>query len=224
MLGFLPNLATFGEPSWTCETEPVRSPLMPLCPSLELAVFPCYTVLWGIESATVCRPCPERWSPILPVPEAAACVRGATHVRKGPSSVEKIRGYIIGDEQEVTCGADHLNPRGSGLERWNAGGRDALRLFREHQRRGYPESDATVARYAQRVCQAPRQQPPRQPLPVVAEPQEQLLTAWRAAWPVLRREEKRAGDKAPLLAQLRAQQAAVAEAIDLAQDFARLTR
>jgi len=58
----------------------------------------------------------------------------------------------------------------------------------------------------------------------VAEPQEQLLTAWRAAWPVLRREEKRAGDKAPLLAQLRAQQAEVAEAIDLAQDFARLTR
>ena len=105
---------TFGEPSWTCETEPVQSPLMPLCPSLDLAVFPCYTVLWGLESAAVCRPCPARWSPIWPVPRVAACVRGATHVRKGPSSMKKIRGDIIGDEQEVTCGADHLNTRGSG--------------------------------------------------------------------------------------------------------------
>jgi transposase len=35
------------------------------------------------------------------------------------------------------------------LERWNAGCRDALRLFRELQPRGYPGSYATVARYAQ---------------------------------------------------------------------------
>jgi transposase len=32
------------------------------------------------------------------------------------------------------------------LERWNAGGRDALRLFREIQRRGYAGSYASVAR------------------------------------------------------------------------------
>ena len=32
------------------------------------------------------------------------------------------------------------------LERWNAGCRDALRLFREIQPRGYPGSYATVAR------------------------------------------------------------------------------
>ena len=37
------------------------------------------------------------------------------------------------------------------LERWNAGCRDALRLFRELQQRGYPGSYATVARYAQRA-------------------------------------------------------------------------
>ena len=40
------------------------------------------------------------------------------------------------------------------LERWNAGCRDALRLFRELQPRGYPGSYATVARYAQRLRQA----------------------------------------------------------------------
>ena len=40
------------------------------------------------------------------------------------------------------------------LERWNAGCRDALRLFRELQPRGYPGSYVTVARYAQRLRQA----------------------------------------------------------------------
>jgi transposase len=37
------------------------------------------------------------------------------------------------------------------LERWNAGHRDALRLFRELQQRGYAGSYPTVARYAQRL-------------------------------------------------------------------------
>jgi transposase len=40
------------------------------------------------------------------------------------------------------------------LERWNAGCRDALRLFRELQQQGYPGSYATVARYAQRLHHA----------------------------------------------------------------------
>jgi transposase len=55
------------------------------------------------------------------------------------------------------------------LERWHAGCRDAWRLCGERQRRGYPGSYATVARYAQRLGQAqgqaPRQRPPRQTLP-----------------------------------------------------------
>jgi transposase len=114
------------------------------------------------------------------------------------------------------------------LERWNAGCHDALRLYGELQQRGYSGSYATVARSAQRLRQAqgqaPRPRPPRQTLPVVAEPHQRLLTARQAAWLVLRREEKRAGDEAPRLAQLRAQHADVAEAIDLAQDFARLVR
>ena len=114
------------------------------------------------------------------------------------------------------------------LERWHAGCRDAWRLCGERQRRGYPGSYATVARYAQRLGQAqgqaPRQRPPRQTLPVVAEPQQPLLTARQAAWLVLRREERRDEDEAQQLAQLRAQHAEVAEAIELAQHFAQLVR
>ena len=115
------------------------------------------------------------------------------------------------------------------LGRWNAGCHDALRLYGELQQRGYPGSYATVARYAQRLRQAqgqvPRQRrPPRPTLPVVAEPHHRLLTARQAAWLVVRREEKRTQDEAQQLAQLHAQHADVAEAIDLAQDFAQLVR
>jgi transposase len=114
------------------------------------------------------------------------------------------------------------------LERWNAGCHDALRLFSELQRRGYPGSYATVARYAQRLRQAqgqaPRQRRPRPSLPVVAEPHHRLLTARQAAWLVVQHEEKRTKHEAQQLAQLHAQHAEVAEAIDLAQDFVQLVR
>ena len=114
------------------------------------------------------------------------------------------------------------------LERWNAGCCDALRLYGELQQRGYPGSYATVARYAQRLRhaqgQAPRPRPPRPSLPVVAEPRHPLLTARQAAWLVLRRAEPRDQQATQSLAQLRAQHVEVAEAIDLAQDFAQLVR
>jgi transposase len=114
------------------------------------------------------------------------------------------------------------------LERWNAGCHDALRLYGELQQRGYPGSYATVARYAQRLRQAqgqaPRPRRRRLPFPVVAEPHQRLLTARQAAWLVVRHEEQRTKDDAQPLAQLRVQHAAVAEAIDLAQDFVQLVR
>jgi transposase len=50
------------------------------------------------------------------------------------------------------------------------------------------------------------------------------LTPRRATWLVLRREAKRTEAEVQQLAQLRAQAADVAEAIDLAQDFATLVR
>ena len=64
----------------------------------------------------------------------------------------------------------------------------------------------------------------RQPLPAVAEPPWQPLTPRRATWLVLRRETKRTDTETQQLTALRAQQAEVAEAIDLAQDFATLVR
>ncbi len=50
------------------------------------------------------------------------------------------------------------------------------------------------------------------------------LTPRRATWLVLRREAKRTEAETQQLAQLHAQQAEVAEAIDLTQDFAQLVR
>ena len=114
------------------------------------------------------------------------------------------------------------------LDRWNAGCHDALRLYGELQQRGYSGSYATVARYAQRLRQAqgqaPRPRRRRSPLPLVAEPHHRPLTARQAAWLVVRHAGQRTQDDAQQLAQLRAQHADVAEAIDLAQDFAHLVR
>jgi transposase len=114
------------------------------------------------------------------------------------------------------------------LERWNAGCYTAMRLFREIRQRGYAGGYGVVAAYARRLRQAqglpPGHRCPRQALPPVAEPPCQPLTPRRATWLVLRREAKRTEAEAQPLAQLRAQQAEVTEAIDLAQDFAALVR
>jgi transposase len=59
---------------------------------------------------------------------------------------------------------------------------------------------------------------------MVAKPVSQPLTPRRATWLVLRRAENRTEAEAQQLAQLHAQSAEVAEAIDLAQDFTSLVR
>jgi transposase len=136
---------------------------------------------------------------------------------------------FTGRKQRSDRGDSVLNPyKPYLLERWNAGCYTALRLFRELQQRGYPGSYGPVAAYARRLRQAqglaPGQRCPRRSLPRVAEPECQPLTPRRAAWLVLRRAEQRTTDEAQQLAQLREQQAEMAEAIDLAQDFAALIR
>jgi transposase len=114
------------------------------------------------------------------------------------------------------------------LERWNAGCYTAMRLFRDLRQRGYAGGYGVVAAYARRLRQAqglpPGHRCPRQALPPVAEPPCQPLTPRRATWLVLRRETQRTEAETQQLAQVRAQQAEVAEAIDLAQDFATLVR
>ena len=103
-----------------------------------------------------------------------------------------------------------------------------MRLFRDLQHRGYPGSYGPVAAYARRLRQAqglaPGQRRPRRSLPSVAEPVCQPLTPRQAAWLVLRREAQRTEAEAQQLARLREQHAAVAEGVDLAQDFATLVR
>jgi transposase len=155
----------------------------------------------------------------------------ATHLGIGKSTVFRdLRTATLPERTRRRDGGHSvLNPyKPYLLERWNAGCHDALRLYGELQQRGYPGSYPTVARDAQRLRQAqgqaPRQQRRRPTLPVVAEPHQRLLTARQAAWLVVRHEEQRTKDETQELAQLRAQHAEVAEAIDLAQDFAPLVR
>jgi transposase len=126
-------------------------------------------------------------------------------------------------------GRSILNPyKAYLLERWNAGCHTALQLFQEIQRRGYMGSYRRVTAYVSRIRQAqgipPRRQGRRQTLPVVAEPTALPLTPRRATWLVLRHAAQRPEAEAQQLAQLHAQSAAVAEAIDLAHDFATLVR
>jgi transposase len=132
-------------------------------------------------------------------------------------------------QHRSTYGRSVLNPyKDYLLARWNAGCHTAIHLFRELQPRGYTGSYRRVAAYVNRIRQAqglpPRRQGLRQTLPVVAEPTTPPLTPRRATWLVLRREAKRTEAERQQLTQLHAQSAEVAEAIDLAQDFATLVR
>src|SRR2546426_6095724 len=132
-------------------------------------------------------------------------------------------------QHRSTYGRSVLNPyKDYVLTRWNAGCRTAMQLFRALQPRGYTGSYRRVAAYASRLRQAqglpPRRQGRRQTMPVVAEPASPPLTPRRATWLVLRREAKRTEAETQQLTQLHAQDTAVAEAIDLAQDFAQLVR
>jgi transposase len=136
---------------------------------------------------------------------------------------------FAGRKRRRDLGDSGLNPyKAFLLERWNAGCHTAMRLFRELRQRGYGGSYGVVAAYARRLRQAqglpPGHRRPRQPLPDVVEPSCPLLTPRRATWLVLRREAKRTAAEAQQLTQLYAQSAEVAEAIDLAQDFATLVR
>ena len=136
---------------------------------------------------------------------------------------------FAGRKRRSDRGESVLNPyKPYLLERWNAGCYTAMRLFRDLRQRGYAGGYGVVAASARRLRQAqglpPGRRCPRRSLPMVAEPPSQPLTPRRATWLVLRRETKRTEAEAQQLAHLRARQAAVAEAIDLAQDFTRLVR
>jgi len=136
---------------------------------------------------------------------------------------------LTGRQRRSDYGDSLLTPSTpSLLERWNAGCYTAMRLFRALRQQGYAGGYGVVAAYARRLRQAqglsPGQRRPRRSLPDVAEPVSQPLTPRRATWLVLRRETQRTADEVQQLVQLRTQSTAVAEAIDLAQDFTQLVR
>jgi transposase len=114
------------------------------------------------------------------------------------------------------------------LQRWNAGCREALQLFRDLRRRGYAGSYPTVARYVQRLRQAQglRRREPHlgHGLPLVMQGRHRSLTTRRATRLVLKRPGRRTDADAQLIAHLQAQHPNVAVAIDLAQDFCTMVR
>jgi len=155
----------------------------------------------------------------------------AGHLGLSPRTVQRdLRTATFpGRRQRSDCGQSVLDPyKATLLQRWNAGCQTALRLFRDLRGEGYAGSYTLVAAYARRLRQAqgltPGQRRPRRPLPSVAEPPDQSLTPRRATWLVLRRVDKRTDTEGQQLRLLRAQQTELAEAIDLAQDFAQLVR
>jgi transposase len=155
----------------------------------------------------------------------------AQHVGISPRTVQRDlqTATFRGRQRRSDRGRSLLNPSQAALlERWHAGCRTAMRRFRDLQQRGYAGSDGLVAAYARRLRQAqglaPGQRRARQPLPMVAASPYPPLTPRRATGLVLRRAEQRTAAEAEQLAHLRTQQAQVAEAIDLAQDFAALVR
>ncbi len=115
------------------------------------------------------------------------------------------------------------------LDRWNTGDRHSRRLFLELQQQGYRGSYPTLARYTQRLRQAqeaaaPQQPSPKRPLPAVVDRPKRSLTPRTAAWLLLRRPEHRDAKDTERLSRLHAQHPALAEAIDLANDFLDLVR
>jgi transposase len=117
------------------------------------------------------------------------------------------------------------------LKRWNAGQRDGRRLFHELQRQGYRGSYPTLARYTQRLRLAQEGAAPRwvrssrsPSLPSVIDRPERPLTPRTAAWLALQRPERRTAGGTKRLARLRGQDTSLAEAVDLAEEFAGLIR
>src|SRR5262245_18169223 len=114
---------------------------------------------------------------------------------------------VLRSRRAPTCAARTDTRRGHDLlhsyqytmrQHWNGGRHDALQVLHSLQRQGYRGSDATVARDAPRLRQAPGLAPRHRPSgptwPRVAEPQHGPLTPRHAAWLVLRRPETRVAD------------------------------
>ena len=112
------------------------------------------------------------------------------------------------------------------LERWQAGCRSVLELYRDIQAQGFAGKYSIVAAYVSRFRppqgRITRRRRSESPATIVAV--DTPLTPSRATWLVMRREAKLNDDEKQQLARLQSQEGAIAEAITLTQDFAGLVR
>jgi transposase len=112
------------------------------------------------------------------------------------------------------------------LERWQAGCRSVLELYRDIQAQGFAGKYSIVAAYVSRF------RPPqgritrrrRSESPATIVEVDTPLTPSRATWLVMRREAKLNDDEKQQRARLQSQEGEIAEAITLTQDFAGLVR
>ena len=124
-----------------------------------------------------------------------------------------------------TLGRSLLDPYKPQLvEWWNVGIQQPQKLMALLQQKGYPGSQRTLSRYLSRLREAQVVSPTGQDLPRVVDPQSPPLTARRASFLILKREEKRDAEESELLGQLAAQHLNLAMAVDLAEEFLRLLR
>jgi len=111
-------------------------------------------------------------------------------------------------------------------ERWHAGCRSAKELYHEMQTQGFAGKYSIVAAYISRL------RPPQGRItrrrkagsPTRSIEVDKPLTPSRATWLVMRRKDKLNDDEKSQLARLQAQEGAIAEAITLTQDFAKIVR
>jgi transposase len=112
------------------------------------------------------------------------------------------------------------------LERWHAGCRSTLVLYREMQAQGFVGKYSIVAAYVSRFRppqgRITRRRKSGSPATIVEI--NKPLTPSRATWLVMRREATLTEDEKQQLARLQDQEGAIAEAITLTQDFAGLVR
>jgi transposase len=142
---------------------------------------------------------------------------------------ETVAQYVRADRFPVrTCPPSVLDPyKPDVLARWNRGCRTGMRLYEEIQRQGYRGGRSTVLGYLTHLRKAQGLAPRTrtvQPVPPVTDPTVQRLTPRQATWLTLRRPENVTEGEQHLLVQLPQAHAAFAQAMTLAQDFARLLR
>jgi transposase len=113
------------------------------------------------------------------------------------------------------------------LDCWNRGCRTGMRLYEDIQHQGYRGGRSTVLGYFTQLRKAQGLAPRTrtvQPTPPVTDPTVQGVTPRQATWLTLRRPTDVTEDEQHMLTRLHHAHAAFAQAIALAQDFARLLR